>query len=294
MVFHLKLFGHYTALSTYSNEDNISLRLSKEEETFLRFSSVTNMKASDVDVSRGCFRQRRYLERLKKHTDGGKEVQSIEDSTRKMASTPITFSAMVIENLHEQYKQRRKLRDFYNSAKMINQKRHVEIQQHRYCHRLFRRKRLKPKHSDSKFSSKKSLLFFTGDRGTGTIFRPKGFRMYGGKWKQKIHRETANVCITNECKTSQTCIFSFSSLINPRIPGKKEGSYKGNKGTFLCINSRCITVKKQWASKPRYAFSALAIALIALTSVMFGAAPPPFYNASQITVEYYTTITSDL
>ncbi|KAL0095493.1 hypothetical protein J3Q64DRAFT_1629365, partial [Phycomyces blakesleeanus] len=83
---------------------------------------------------------------------------------------------------------------------------------------------------------------FIGVWGTGVGFRIKGFRKYGGKWKQKIHGEAANVCITNECKTSQTCIFCFSPLTSPRIPGKKEGSYKINKDVFLCINLNCITV----------------------------------------------------
>ncbi|OAD69930.1 hypothetical protein PHYBLDRAFT_171953 [Phycomyces blakesleeanus NRRL 1555(-)] len=45
-----KLFNYYTALSKGSNEDSVSLNVSKEQESFLHFPSVTNTKASDVDV----------------------------------------------------------------------------------------------------------------------------------------------------------------------------------------------------------------------------------------------------
>ncbi|KAL0083580.1 hypothetical protein J3Q64DRAFT_1748218, partial [Phycomyces blakesleeanus] len=259
MRFHLKLFNYYTALSKDSNEDNA------------------------VDVDCGYFRQRKYLERRKKYTDEGEKVQLIEDSMRELESAPVASNDMAIGKFRAKYDQRQSLRDFYNSPKIINKKRHVEIQQYRYRHLLCRRERLELKHSENKSSSKKPLIFFI----------VKGFGKYGGKWKQNIHGEAVNVCITNECKTSRTCIFCFSPLTNPRIPGKKKRSYKVNKGTFLCINPRCITVNNRCASKPRDGLSALAIALVGLSSVIFGAAPPPFYNVSQITAEHYTKITSD-
>ncbi|KAL0074293.1 hypothetical protein J3Q64DRAFT_1647784 [Phycomyces blakesleeanus] len=51
------------------------------------------------------------------------------------------------------------------------------------------------------------LILFIIDRETGASSQIKSFRKYCEKWNQKIHGKTANVCITNECKTSQTCIF---------------------------------------------------------------------------------------
>ncbi|OAD73728.1 hypothetical protein PHYBLDRAFT_168162 [Phycomyces blakesleeanus NRRL 1555(-)] len=216
-------------------------------------------------------------DKRKKYTDEGEKVQLIEDSMRELESAPVASNDMAIGKFRAKYDQRQSLRDFYNSPKIINKKRHVEIQQYRYRHLLCRRERLELKHSER----------------TGAGSRVKGFGKYGGKWKQNIHGEAVNVCITNECKTSRTCIFCFSPLTNPRIPGKKKRSYKVNKGTFLCINPRCITVNNRCASKPRDGLSALAIALVGLSSVIFGAAPPPFYNVSQITAEHYTKITSD-
>ncbi|KAL0074292.1 hypothetical protein J3Q64DRAFT_1703643 [Phycomyces blakesleeanus] len=137
MKFYPKLFNHYIALSNESNKDSTSLNLSNEE-SFLRLPSVTNTKASDVDVGYGCFRQRRYLERRKNHRNEGKEVLLIEDSMRETESTPITSIGMAIKNFRDKYEQRQRLRDFYSSAKIINQKRQVEIQQHRYRHHLCR------------------------------------------------------------------------------------------------------------------------------------------------------------
>ncbi|ORE17993.1 hypothetical protein BCV71DRAFT_286173 [Rhizopus microsporus] len=43
----------------------------------------------------------------------------------------------------------------------------------------------------------------------------KGYRGYGGKWKQCMHGMNINVCITNENMTSQTCMYCFSKLGNP-------------------------------------------------------------------------------
>ncbi|OAD78635.1 hypothetical protein PHYBLDRAFT_140698 [Phycomyces blakesleeanus NRRL 1555(-)] len=77
--FHLELFNYYAALSKDSNEDSISLNLSKEEELFLHLPSVTSTKARDDDVGCGYFRQRRYLERRKKYMNAGEKVQLIED-----------------------------------------------------------------------------------------------------------------------------------------------------------------------------------------------------------------------
>ncbi|KAI9354242.1 hypothetical protein BD770DRAFT_325099 [Pilaira anomala] len=58
---------------------------------------------------------------------------------------------------------------------------------------------------------------FIGNRGTGVGSWITGFRCYGGKWKEKIHSEATNVCITNENLTSQTCLYCFGRLNNPLI-----------------------------------------------------------------------------
>ncbi|ORE06596.1 hypothetical protein BCV72DRAFT_207170, partial [Rhizopus microsporus var. microsporus] len=38
----------------------------------------------------------------------------------------------------------------------------------------------------------------------------------GGKWKENMHTEAINVCVTNENKTSQICVFCFKKLAHPK------------------------------------------------------------------------------
>jgi hypothetical protein len=77
---------------------------------------------------------------------------------------------------------------------------------------------------------------FIGDGGMGVGSTIKGFRRYGGKWKQELHDINVNVCITNESMTPQTCIYCFSKLGNPihrKIIKDKKIKTKV-KGSFLC------------------------------------------------------------
>ncbi|KAI8091844.1 hypothetical protein BDF21DRAFT_332801 [Thamnidium elegans] len=63
---------------------------------------------------------------------------------------------------------------------------------------------------------------FIGDRGTGIGSRVKGFRRFRGKWKEEIHSEAVNECLTNENLTSQTYVFCFDRLVHPQIKRTKK------------------------------------------------------------------------
>lgn len=123
---------------------------------------------------------------------------------------------------------------------------------------------------------------FIGDRGTGVGSSIKGFRKYGGKWKEKIHAESVNVCVTNENLTSQTCVFCFGLLSHPRIKKQaKNGKIytRTINGSMYCTNPACISVIKKQAIKARDSLSALAIGLVGLTTILFGAPLPPFSSS---------------
>ncbi|KAG1456908.1 hypothetical protein G6F57_015001 [Rhizopus arrhizus] len=112
---------------------------------------------------------------------------------------------------------------------------------------------------------------FIGDRGTGIGSTTKGFRRYGGKWKQYKHDIDVNVCITNENMTSQTCMYCFSKLdhsIYRKIVKDKDIKTKV-KGSFLCRNPDCVLVSNKKAIKSRDNLSALAIGLSGLCSLLF-------------------------
>jgi hypothetical protein len=119
---------------------------------------------------------------------------------------------------------------------------------------------------------------FVGDRGTGVGSRIRGFRRYGGKWKETINSEAVNVCVTDENLTSQTCVFCFGRLQNPLVQQTRNGKSFMRKinDTLFCTNSLCISVIKKRACKSRDSLSALAIGLVGLSTVLFESTFPKF------------------
>ncbi|KAI8067205.1 hypothetical protein BDF21DRAFT_315820, partial [Thamnidium elegans] len=83
---------------------------------------------------------------------------------------------------------------------------------------------------------------FIGDRGTGAGSTIKGYRRYGGTWKQKIHGQSNTTCITNENKAAQTCIYYLCPLYNTKrqVMMKKEMIQKSINDAFICYNQACV------------------------------------------------------
>ncbi len=78
---------------------------------------------------------------------------------------------------------------------------------------------------------------FIGNRGYGYGSRIKGHRRFGSFWKQKIHSKYTTVLLTNESKTSQTCVFCFSTIVHP----KQQVIIKGKKFTKMLTVPLCTS-----------------------------------------------------
>ena len=87
-----------------------------------------------------------------------------------------------------------------------------------------------------------------------------------------------NVRITNEHMTSQTCVFCYGQLEHPVLVTEENGKLKKRytKGSLLCINPNCVSVKYGRATKCRDALSSLAIGISGLAFVTLGVAVPRF------------------
>ncbi|KAG1556418.1 hypothetical protein G6F49_006289 [Rhizopus delemar] len=269
-----------------------------ELQKYLKTPKVTIISASEIDFGCGAFKQRVKRQTGKKLTRKGKEAQLIENSlSQKVRSTSNVSVEQFKHNFDAHVEHRKKLRDFYNTGNRMNERRHREIQKHRFTHRICTKKlKALSQTSGNNPSTKKKLVMFIGDRGTGVGFRIKGFKRYGGRWKEVIHSEAANVCITNENLTSKTCIFCFRRLTHPRISVTKNGEVFSRKvkGSFYCTNPLCVSVLSKCAAKSRDSLSALAIGIVGLSTVLFGAPLPAFksHKISNIEVEKYTILTS--
>ncbi|KAI8875664.1 hypothetical protein K501DRAFT_280152 [Backusella circina FSU 941] len=66
-------------------------------------------------------------------------------------------------------------------------------------------------------------------------------------WKQELHGRNTTVCITNEYKTSQTCVYCFSPIVHPpqRLVIKNKEVLKEFSGASQCINPACVSVVSQ-------------------------------------------------
>lgn len=116
---------------------------------------------------------------------------------------------------------------------------------------------------------------FVGDRGYCVGFTVKGHLKYGGQWKPRKNSSYTSVCITNEHKTSQTCLFCFKKLQRPlRVTGNTK--LKVVNGTFQCVNPDCPSVLAGKAIHTRDSLSTMAIGLSGLATLLSGATFPQF------------------
>ncbi|CEI91142.1 hypothetical protein RMCBS344292_14001 [Rhizopus microsporus] len=215
------------------------------------------MKAGDIDIGSGYYNVRRKLEKAKKSTEG-KAVQAIENNLSKLDLKMATSVEQAID-IHQQHVSNRlALRNFYNSKKRVKLKRTCEMQNDRF------RKRLCAKERTFLIGKKEAGLTLscsseTEARGVGSTI--KGYKRYGGKWKQCMHGMNINVCITNENMTSQIYMYCFSKLDHPihRKVIKGKDIKTKVKRLFLCRNPDCVLVSSKKAAKPRDNLSALPI-----------------------------------
>ncbi|KAI8879799.1 hypothetical protein K501DRAFT_192787 [Backusella circina FSU 941] len=139
---------------------------------------------------------------------------------------------------------------------------------------------------------------FIRDRGHGFGSRIKGFRRFGGIWKQKKHSLNTPVVITNEYHTSQICIFCYGFLQHPlKKVQDKDGNDKmvSFNDSFLCENPNCIPYLTGTASHGRDQLSSLSIGLSGLSATLFGIQVPcDKYNIRQADTDTFLTNTAVL
>lgn len=121
--------------------------------------------------------------------------------------------------------------------------------------------------------SRKSLpIMCIGNAGTGIGSSIKGFNRRGGKWLRNRHARYTTVAITNEHRTSQTCVFCFGQVIRP----SKEGMKKKNNGASRCLNPDCPSFFFGRAIQGRDPQAAVAIALAGISTMILKRPFEPF------------------
>ncbi|KAI9269674.1 hypothetical protein EDC94DRAFT_645929 [Helicostylum pulchrum] len=126
-------------------------------------------------------------------------------------------------------------------------------------HKLCRKERKSLAKGKGKSKKPPKLIMFIGDKGTGVGSRIKGFRRYGGRWKEDIHGEAT----------------TLAHPVHQVVKGDQKFN-RTSKGSFWCTNPLCVSVHYKRAIKSRDALSALAIGVVGLSTLLFGAEPSPF------------------
>ncbi|KAI9486766.1 MAG: hypothetical protein EXX96DRAFT_473364, partial [Benjaminiella poitrasii] len=108
--------------------------------------------------------------------------------------------------------------------------------------------------------------------------RIKGYVRYDDSWKLMIRSDFTTVCLTNEYSSSQNCIFCFKKVMHPVVVVMKNNrtEIQSNRGSFICVNPDCISVRSTMATHSRDTISAHAIALSGIDTLLIGATFPPF------------------
>ena len=117
----------------------------------------------------------------------------------------------------------------------------------------------------------KVSLMCIGDGGTGVGSHIKGHLRRGGKWLQRLHAHNTIVAITNEHRSSQTCVFCFDQVTRPLTSNGRK-IY----GVSRCMNSGCLAFQTGRACQGRDTQASLAIALAGLSTMIDGQTLAPF------------------
>lgn len=113
-------------------------------------------------------------------------------------------------------------------------------------------------------------VLLIGEAGTGVGSRIGGHQRRGGGKMREQHRRYCTVGMTNEFRTSKTCIYCFCQVRQARARRLVNGKVKSVRihDAIECINPECPSVMQGYTVKPRDAHAAAAIAIAGASTLL--------------------------
>lgn len=113
-------------------------------------------------------------------------------------------------------------------------------------------------------------IMLTGIAGTGVGSRIGGHARRGGGKLREQHRKHGVVAMTNEFRTSKTCVFCFEQVQLARATRDIKGTSKRVtlNGGIECINPDCVSFKCGYTTRGRDSNAALAIAIAGASNLL--------------------------
>ena len=288
-VYHLKLHNRYAAL------DIDEAPFAQNDEAFQVLPDTTIVTAEDIDFGSQQMQYRNDLIRKKR---GNAMLEEAERKLSERSLEAANTSEKIVNDYIFMQENRQTMRDFYDTARSskrrIRQEYLMKKAKERLCSR--ERKAMNPKATHDrkkkqKATNPKHLVMMIGDRGFGVGSRIKKHLRYGGTWKQDLHAKYTTVCITSENNTSQTCVYCFKKLSHSKRRVVKENKviYKEVKGSFVCYNPHCPSLKNGCNTSSRDKVSAMAIAISGISTLLLQDTLPCFKtNFSPSNTEFIT------
>ncbi|KAG0256593.1 hypothetical protein DFQ27_005639 [Actinomortierella ambigua] len=124
-------------------------------------------------------------------------------------------------------------------------------------------------------------ILLIGDSGTGVGSRIKGHARRGGGKMRAQHIRHCTIGMTDEYRTSKTCVFCFHQVRLARHRRMVKGQEKlvNVNGAVECVNPDCVSVKSGYCQKPRDTHAAVAIAIAGAHQLFHKKAFEPFTRA---------------
>ncbi|KAF9164489.1 hypothetical protein DFQ26_001380 [Actinomortierella ambigua] len=124
-------------------------------------------------------------------------------------------------------------------------------------------------------------VLLIGDSGTGVGSRIQGHARRGGGKMRAQHIRYCTIAMTDEYRTSKTCVFCFQQVRLARHHRMVKGKEKlvSVHGVVECVNPDCPSVKSGYCQKPRDAHAAVAIAIAGTHQLLKKQAFAPFSRA---------------
>lgn len=121
-------------------------------------------------------------------------------------------------------------------------------------------------------------VMLIGDAGTGVGSRIKGQARRGGNKMREEHIRHCPIAMTDEFRSSKTCIFCFAQVQQARSCRTIGGKVKtvSVHGAIECVNPDCPSVKCGYTIRPRDPHAAVAIAIAGASVLLQGRTLPPF------------------
>lgn len=266
---HLELYNKYACLE-------VDPLPQEEQESIPILRKPFRVTAGEIEQRS---LSRKHARKRKRRKKGRPDVQAAEDRLGQHSMKLTQSVDQVMQSRSVGLECRDILRSFYFSTQARKESRTQEMITSKVYDQIAAKER-KYVVQAAKGETAPPILCI-GKAGTGVGLRIGGHTKRGGTKMRQRHRRYTIVSMTNEHRSSQTCVFCFQQVQRPKTRKLVKGKWKSVSvnGSSLCMNPQCLAYRHGCNTRNRDTQAAFAIALAGVSRISTGQTLEPF-NAS--------------